>query len=296
MAWPVLSGSCALAIKQLIKNTRECEKLETIGIKQSRLPACLRAFLYALAISAAIFLPFVLMDHGLFFYYGDFNVQQIPFYRLVHDAVRSGEWYWNWETDLGVNFIGSYSFYNLFSPFFWLTLPFPSKAVPYLMAPLLVLKTASAALTGCLYIGRFTRDGRYAVFGSLLYAFSGWATYNIFFNHFHEVLVFFPLLLWSLERLVAEGKRGGFALAVAINCMVNYWFFIGSALFTILYVLVRTLSGGWGMTLRKFFTIAFEAVLGVALACFALIPSALAILGNPRTTGDNILTGWGFWL
>lgn len=270
--------------------------LQLNGIQKRPIPACLQAFLLALAISTAVFLPFVIMDHGLFFYYGDFNVQQIPFYRLVHDAVRAGEWYWNWDTDLGVNFIGSYGFYNLFSPFFWLTLPFPSDAVPYLLAPLLVLKTATAALTSCLYIGRFTRDARYAVFGSLLYAFSGWATYNIFFNHFHEVLAFFPLMLWALERLVADGKRGGFLLVVALNCMVNYWFFIGSALFTILYVLVRTLSHGWEMSFKKFFTIAFEAVLGVLLACFALLPSVMAILGNPRTTGDNLLTGWGFWL
>jgi hypothetical protein len=270
--------------------------LESVLTGKRPRPACLRAFLYALLIAAAVFLPFVLLDRGLFFYYGDFNVQQIPFYRLVHDAVRAGEWYWNWETDLGVNFIGSYSFYNLFSPFFWLTLPFPSAAVPYLMAPLLMLKTASAACTSCLYIGRFTRDGRFAVFGGLLYAFSGWAVYNVFFNHFHEVLVFFPLLLWTLERLVADGKRGGFALAVALNCMVNYWFFIGSALFTILYVAVRTLSGGWAMTLKKFCAVALESVLGVAIACFALVPSAMAILGNPRTTADNLLAGWDFWL
>ncbi|MCI8443308.1 MAG: YfhO family protein [Provencibacterium sp.] len=270
--------------------------MKTGVIKKGEKPACLQAFLYAMLIAAIVFLPFVIMDKGLFFYYGDFNVQQIPFYRLVHDAVRSGEWYWNWETDLGVNFIGSYSFYNLFSPFFWLTLPFPSAAVPYLIAPLLVLKTATAALTSCLYISRFTRDSRFAILGGLLYAFSGWAVYNIFFNHFHEVLAFFPLILFALERLVVDGKRGWFALAVALNCMVNYWFFIGSALFTILYVLVRILSGGWAMTVRKFMAVALESLLGVGLSCFALLPSVLAILGNPRTTGDNILTGWGFWL
>ena len=270
--------------------------MKNLSTVKKQCPACLKAFLYAMLIASAVFLPFVIADRGFFFYYGDFNVQQIPFYRLVHDAVRSGEWYWNWETDLGANFIGSYSFYNLFSPFFWLTLPFPSAAVPYLIAPLLVLKTASAALTSCLYIGRFTRDSRFAIFGSLLYAFSGWAVYNIFFNHFHEVLVFFPLLLFSLERLVADGKRGGFALAVALNCMVNYWFFIGSALFTILYVLVRTVSGGWAMSFRKFFAVALESMLGMLLACFALLPSVMAIVGNPRTTGDNLLSGWNFWL
>ena len=51
------------------------------------------------------------MNKGYFFFYGDFNVQQIPFYKLAHEAVRSGSLFWNWYTDLGANFIGSYSFY-----------------------------------------------------------------------------------------------------------------------------------------------------------------------------------------
>jgi uncharacterized membrane protein YfhO len=95
----------------------------------------------ALVIAAMSFLPFVILNKGYFIFFGDFNVQQIPFYRMAHEAVRTGNIFWNWNTDLGVNFIGSYSFYLLFSPFFWLTLPFPTSVVPYLMAPLLVLKT-----------------------------------------------------------------------------------------------------------------------------------------------------------
>ena len=87
----------------------------------------LEAFLLALGVAFLLFLPFLIIDRGYFIYYGDFNVQQIPFYRMAHDAVRSGDIFWNWYTDLGANFIGSYSFYLLGSPFFWLTLAFPSS-------------------------------------------------------------------------------------------------------------------------------------------------------------------------
>ena len=34
------------------------------------------------------------------------------FYKLVHQAVREGNFGWSWTTDLGANFIASYSFYN----------------------------------------------------------------------------------------------------------------------------------------------------------------------------------------
>ena len=107
----------------------------------------LRIFLLAGIISVIIFLPFLIFYKGVFLLYGDYNVQQIPFYQLAHDAVRNGDFGWNWKTDLGANFIASYSFYLLGSPFFWLTIPFPNEFLPYLMTPLLVLKISIAALT-----------------------------------------------------------------------------------------------------------------------------------------------------
>ncbi len=255
-----------------------------------------QAFVWALCIGLLLFIPFILFDKGYFIYYGDFNVQQIPFYKLAHQAVRSWDIGWSWYTDLGANFVGSYSFYLLFSPFFWITLPFPTSALPMLMAPLLVLKTACAALTACLYLERFVRDKAYAVAGSLLYAFSGWMLFNIFFNHFHDVAVFFPLLLWSLELLVCENKKGWFALAVLINAMVNYWFFVGEVVFVLLYVLVRISTKGWLMTGKKFFTLVWESVLGVGMAALVLAPSVMALAGNPRTGTDELLTGWNVWL
>ena len=101
-----------------------------------------RAFGIGFLVALLFFLPFMIYDNGYFLFYGDYNVQQVPFYRMCHDAVRRGNIGWSWTTDLGANFIGSYSFYLLGSPFFWLTIPFPSEAVPYLMGPLLILKFA----------------------------------------------------------------------------------------------------------------------------------------------------------
>lgn len=253
-------------------------------------------FCWALLLASCIFVPLMLYNRGYFLFLGDFNVQQIPFYQLAHRAVRSGEIFWSHTTDLGANFIGSYSFYLLFSPFFWLTLPFPTAFVPHLMGPLLILKTALAAYTAYLYIKRFVPAREWAMVGGILYAFSGFMTFNIFFNHFHDVCVFFPLLLVALEELVTADRRGWFAVAVAVNCLVNYWFFIGEVVFVILYVVVRICTGGWGCTPRKFLQIAAESIIGVLLAGIGFLPSVLAIVGNPRTDGDNLLAGWLLWI
>ncbi|MEA5012693.1 MAG: YfhO family protein [Angelakisella sp.] len=254
-----------------------------------------QVFLLGLLVATAAFLPYVVYDKGLFLYYGDFNVQQIPFYQLANEAIHNGEIWWSWKTDLGANFLGSYSFYLLFSPFFWISLLFPTAATPYLMAPLLVLKSACAAVTGYMFLRRFVKNQDYAVFCSLLYAFSGFSVYNIFFNHFHEAIVFFPLLLVGLEKAMTERKYGYFALAITVNAVVNYWFFIGEVVFVILYFFVRFTSPEWKLTPRKFGCLAVEAVVGMGLAMVAFLPSVLAIMGNPRTTSDNVLLGNNLW-
>ncbi len=256
-----------------------------------------KAFFYGIAIAAIIFIPFVIWEKGYFFFTGDFNVQQIPFYKLAHQAVRSGDIFWNWNTDLGANFIGSYSFYLLMSPFFWLTLPFPNEWVPFFIAPLLILKMGCASLTSYCYIRRFVKDQRYGVMGALLYAFSGFSIYNIFFNHFHEVIVFFPLLLIGMEELIQNNRRGPFAVAVAVNALVNYWFFVGEVVFVILYFFIRcTDKEHFPFSLKNFLSVAIESIIGVMISAFILLPSVLALLGNPRTTSDHLINGWNFWI
>ncbi len=250
----------------------------------------LKTFLMGLLLAFAIFLPFLIVDGGRFLFYGDFNVQQVPFYRLAHDAIRAGEWGWNYKTDLGVNFIGSYSFYLLGSPFFWLTIPFPSEWLQFLMGPLFILKFACASLTGYVYLHRYTKTGEAAMVGSILYAFSGFSIYNIFFNHFHEAIIMFPLLLAALDEYMATRRRGLFALTVFACCTVNYYFFVGQVTFTLIYFFLRLLSGSWKIGWKDFLLLALESVLGLGLSCTLLVPSILAVVQNSRT--GNLINGW----
>ncbi len=250
----------------------------------------LKSFFLGMGLAFLIFLPFLVVDGGRFLFYGDFNVQQVPFYRLAHDAIRSGEWGWNYKTDLGANFIGSYSFYLLGSPFFWLTIPFPSEWLQFLMGPLFILKFACATLTGYVYIHRYAKTGETAMIGAVLYAFSGFSIYNIFFNHFHEAIITFPLLLAALDEYMATRRRGLFALTVFACCFVNYYFFVGQVTFTLIYFFLRLLCGRWRIGWKDFLLLALEAVLGVGLSCALLVPSILAVLQNNRT--GNLINGW----
>ena len=82
-----------------------------------------------------IILPALVIGKGRLFMNADFNSQQIPFNILCNKAIKNGEYFWNWNTDLGSNFIASYSFYNIGSPFFWIMLLVPSKYLVFAMGP-----------------------------------------------------------------------------------------------------------------------------------------------------------------
>lgn len=242
----------------------------------------LRVFVLSFFMMLLMLLPVMIYTGGYFVYYGDFNSQQLPFYYLAHDAVQNGSFGWNWLTDLGANFIGSYSFYLLGSPFFWLTVPFPQEWVLYMIPYLLALKHAVAAVTAYAYIRRFVRSREAATIGALLYAFSGFQMYNVFFNHFQDVTAFFPLLLLAMEQRINENRRGVFALTVALLGLINYYFFSCEAVFAVIYFIIRCTSKDFHANVRKFFGIALEAVFGTMIACVLLLPASLAVIDNYR--------------
>ncbi|MDO5601815.1 MAG: YfhO family protein [Oscillospiraceae bacterium] len=256
----------------------------------------LLSFAACFATAFFLFLPFIIVDKGFFLYCGDFNSQQIPFYSYCVDTIRSGGASFSWATDLGSGFVTSYSFYNLGSPIFWLACLFPGWMMPYLLAPLLCLKFGLAGLGAYGFLKRYVRHRNTALFGALLYTFSGFAVYNIFFNHFIEAVMLFPYLLWSMDDFFYDKRRGAFPLVVALNLLNNFFFFVGEALFCVIYFVCKLISKSYRIRWREFWWFAAEAVLGFLMGVALLIPTVWEIVGNPRTLkfadGMNLVMYW----
>ncbi len=261
--------------------------------------AVLSFVMYVLAV-----LPFFIKRGLPFFYYGDYNVQQIPFYIQAHRALRNGEIFWNWNVDLGTSMVGSFSFYLLGSPFFYLTLPFPESFIPYMMPFLMALKYAVCSITAYLYIRKYVVRDVSAMLGALLYAFSGFNACNIVFNHFTDAVAFFPLYLLAFDNLMEiEHHRdnhyfafGGrrllyFALMTTLMSVINYYFFFGQVVFMLIYFIVRYVPGNrpvhiFRMVVRSL----VGGTLGVLLGAFYILQAALSVSGNSRIS--NVLNGY----
>ena len=256
------------------------------------------------ALTAAIFfLPFYILDGGFFHYAGDFNSQQISFYRYMNGFVKGAGYpdsafagaphnTFSWATDLGSGVMNAYSFYLYGSPFFWLSVLLPQSWLPYMMVPLLVLKFGVAGGGAYLYLRRYVKNANYAVLGACLYALSGFAVYNVFFNHFVDVVALFPYLLWALDEAIYENSHGLFAFWVAVNLLNNYFFFVGQVIFLCIYFVCKLTAKDFRLTGRKFGHLLWESVLGVAMGCLLLFPAVLSLLQNPRTI--DLSSGWGF--
>ena len=279
--------------------------------KVNRIPAPLQMFALGFLMYVICVLPILIMHGGLFFYYGDYNVQQVPFYILAHRAIRGGNFLWNWGLDLGGPLIGDLAFYLTGSPFFWLTIPFPESVVPYLMPFLMALKYATATTLAFLYIRRFTREELSARIGGLLFAFSGFNACNIVFNHFTDAVCFFPLLLMTFDDLCV--RAGGlsretlpdktkkerslfscwlsFALTVTLLSVINYFFFFGMLLFLLLYGIFRYGNRNCLPQLPKMLAfVVFAGVCGLMIAAFYLFPAYEGVAGNSRLS--SMLTGY----
>ena len=263
---------------------------------QNRFPRrwLLLAFVLNFAIAAAALLPYMIRDGGLLLVAADFDAEQLSYNMLCNNAIKSGEVLWNWRIDIGSDFVSSFSFYTLGSPFFWLSFLFPASAFPYLVGWIYMLKYAVAGLTSFAYFRRSASE-KSALLGSVLYAFSGFSCINVVFYHFHDVIALFPLLMLGLDKRMQEGKKAPFLFAVTINALVNYYFFIGEVFFLVFYYITRYLFGGEdarpGADLRKnarkIPACILEGCLGVGMAGGLFIPSIAAVLNNPRVS-DHI--------
>ena len=189
-------------------------------------------FAFCLITAAVPVLYPIVKGHGMFFIEDDFVTQQVPFITYLSGMVKQGIDTWSWDVDLGSSTIQAFTFYELGSPFFWLIALFPQRFAPYLIGPVMLLKYLTACYTAQMFLKRFVKTAWNAVPGALFYAFSGFQETNIVFNHFHDAVALFPLMLVGLELVMDDTDRSArtshglfFAMAVFLNAVVNYFFF-----------------------------------------------------------------------
>lgn len=243
----------------------------------------LKVFVSAFVMFIIGILPILVVSKGIYLWTGDFEYQNIPFIHYLVEKWQTEIPLWDWYSDLGMNFTGSYAFYGLASPVVLLGILFSDHALYYGLGFIYGLLFAFAALSSCMYAEQYVKKQSSAFICGILYAFSGFQIYNMVFM-FADVIAMFPLLLYCFDKLIHEKRPAGFAVMLALSGIVNYYFLWGECVFLLIYFIVKTVTRQIKLDLRLFLQLAFETVLGIAGAAVILVPSFITVSGNTRAS------------
>lgn len=230
---------------------------------------------------------------------GDYCAQQFAFYTNGYDDwwyfIKTGEFVlYDTNTFLGANNIGSNSFYYLFDPFFLPILLFPRSAVPQGMAILTIIKMAMSGITFFLYVRYMGASRTSAKITGIAYAFSGWITWYLWFNHFTGVAIVLPLMLLGVEKVLREKNGLILAGSIALMGFVNYFFLVCFALCAFMYAFFRFFQRIKLNSVKDNFIIlgiGFGfAIIGVLICSAIVIPSAMVALTSSRAETNSYLT------
>ncbi len=129
--------------------------------------------------------------------------------------------------------------------------------------------------------------------GAIIYSFSGWNLFYIWF-HYSDVSALFPLILIGIERCLQQRKGGILALSIFLMGIANYFFFFTFALLGVLYALYRWIylygiTKRLGHSAKERWGVLGQGILyfiaGGLMASVVVVPSMVVALNSGR--GDS---------
>ncbi len=255
-------------------------------------------FVFLLAIGILFFATSLFVNYFTIPYTGDYVMQQFAFYTNGYDDwwhfLTTGEFVlYDQNTFLGVDNIGSNSFYYLFDPFFLPILLVPRQLVPQGMALLTIFKIAASGITFFLYMRYLGASRRASKITGIAYAFSGWMTWYLWFNHFTEVAIVLPLILLGVEKTIKEKKPCILAAAISIMGFTNFFFCVCFVMCAFLYAMFRFFQTIKTRDLRdNLLVLGFGFLgflVGLLLPMMVVLPAAMHAINAPRAATSTYL-------
>ncbi len=232
-------------------------------------------------------LPSVLQN-GFFVLGANMADQDVPFILETKRMLMSGYPLWSWNHTIGDNFIGGYTFYTLTSPFVWLNCLFPNQWMLFGVTLMLILKMLCTGIASWAYLRKMSISTQAATAGALMYAFSSFSLSNLFYYHFLEPMIAFPIFLIAIERFMRGERYGnlGLALASFLVFFINYYFATCSMIAGLVYVLCRLTSKDIKVGLVRMGLGVLMVGVGFMLSACVLLPTVAHLQGNPRQSFD----------
>jgi uncharacterized membrane protein YfhO len=251
----------------------------------------MRKLLFFILVTLALALLPIMALRGDLWLSSDFVHQQVSFILETKRMLASGAPWWSWNTYLGSDFIGSYAFYTLTSPFVWINCLFPESLLEVGLSITFVLKFLCLGWLSLVYLGKMGVSKANSVFGSYLFIFSSFSIASLYYYHFYEPIIAFLLLLIAVERLL-RCKRWGMtcvALATFAVVFVNFYFAVGTLIFTLIYVIFRAFSSDIDFSFKTAIKGIVAVLVGIIMCSVLLLPVFHQMLVTTRADAQNVV-------
>ena len=229
-----------------------------------------------------VFLGYEILGRGIA---SDLLRINLPTYYMIYDNIGKGMWSWNMGIGTSMMSHGD----AMFDPFTYVCFIFGRDGIPHMMAWCLIVKLIAAGLCFALYLRRLSLGNTAVIFGSVLYAFSGYHMIMGLNLALGTVCVYFPLILLGLEQFICENKKLLLIISLSLTAIYFYYYFYMCGIISCIYLIVRLAIRRPGVkrSALKVGGLALAGICSAAIAMFVLLPQLSIVLSNARVTGGT---------
>ena len=173
----------------------------------------------------------------------DMDGQYVYFFQQLRDVYTGqASLFYTFERALGGEFLGYFTYY-LSSPLSFIVVLFPATAITEAIAMMLILKSGLSGLTFAIYLSKTRKRNRtgFVIF-SVMYALCSYAVMFQYNTMWIDALIWLPLIVLGIERLVKEGKYKLFIISLALAVCSNYYVGYMLCIFVAMYFFAFILS------------------------------------------------------
>lgn len=165
----------------------------------------------------------------------DLNAQYIQYYEGLKDAIFSdGSIFYSWSRNLSGEFMGIIGYY-LASPFSIIPMLFPRELMVDSIMFMQLCKVGACGVTFLIYLNKKKDIGFSAVIFSVMYALMSYSVVEAMNPMWIDGLVFLPLIILGIERLVDNNKLIGLIIPLAMMFFANFYIGYMIGIFSIIY-------------------------------------------------------------
>ncbi len=239
-----------------------------------------------LILGIIVFGTFIILGNS-FIWNPDGFKQHFVIFQSFHELIRNfGSLSWN--TGLGLDVIGQFSYYIIGDPFAYIGLLFPTKYLNVAYHFLILLRIYCIGLAFITYC-KYNKKNKYGtLIGALMYTFCGYVLYSsIRHPFFTNAVILLPLMLLGVDKILKEDKYKLFIFTTTLSAISNYYFFYMITILVFIYAIIKYINeyrhNSIKFFLEKFSKTVLAYVIGTLISAIILLPTIYAFMNSART-------------